>query len=100
MKNLVIITAQHEENYGFFNDVVVDNWKPKGEQLFTLRADVEAFMYAKEQAIAAFKTLLASQSNNLDRYTYVSHELVFCEPIELSEADFEAQVEIECEKGQ
>jgi hypothetical protein len=100
MKNLVIITAQHEENYGFFNDVVVDNWKPKGEQKFTLNIDTEIFMYAKEQAIAAIKTLLASQSNNLDRYTYVSHELVFCEPIELSETDFITQVGIECGKGQ
>jgi hypothetical protein len=57
-------------------------------------------MYAKEQAIAAIKTLLASQSNNLDRYTYVSHELVFCKPIELSETDFITQVGIECGKGQ
>lgn len=99
MKISLIITAQYEENYGLFNNEPFDIWKFKGEQRFTLKVDTNAFMYGEAEVITAVKTLIASQSDSGSRYTYVSHELVFSEPIELSEADFEVEFEKVCKEG-
>ena len=82
MDNLVQITTQYYENY---NDSGVGepHWKPKGEQIFKMRADSDCFFYGEEIAIAAINSLLKEQSNSHNKFEYISHEVIFSEPIEL-----------------
>jgi hypothetical protein len=100
---LLQITAQYHENYGARSKSDVgecpQHWKPKGEQVFTLRVDSDSFMYVEEQCVKAIETLLEKRCNDLERYTYVDHELVFSEPIALDDAEFEAELEAECKKA-
>jgi hypothetical protein len=89
MKTLVRIIAQYYENY---SDSNVPYWKPKMGQEFTLRVESDHFMYTQENAIESIKKLLAEQSDSHNRYEYVSHELVFFEPIALDAAKFETLI--------
>jgi hypothetical protein len=84
---LVQITAQSYENKAFYEGR--DAWKPTGEQIFKLYADSDDFFYAEDKCIQAIKQLLKEQSNSAFKFMYVSHELIFHEPIELSTIDFE-----------
>jgi hypothetical protein len=81
MKTLVRVLAQ-------FTD---ENGKPKGGQEFTFRADGDDLMYAQEGVLEkTIQKLLDIEDEKWGGYhTYVSHELVFHEPIEL-QGDFEA----------
>ncbi len=100
MKTLLQITAQFHENYGAeIHGIFHDAWKAKGSMMFTLRVDSTSFMYAEEQCKLAIATLLAKQSNRYERYTYLDHELIFHEPIALSDDEFEAELKSECEKA-
>jgi len=65
---LIQIVAQVQENYSFNEGGF--HWKPKGEQMFTLRADSDDFFYGEEACVKAIKTLLANQSNEHTRYKY------------------------------
>lgn len=100
---LLQITAQFHENYGAHSwdgtGECPQRWKPKGGQMFTLRVDSDSFMYAEEQCVKAIESLLAKQSSDYARYTYIDHELVFCEPIALDDAEFEAELRAECEEA-
>ena len=100
---LLQITAQYHENYGAHSWSGVgecpQNWKAKGGQVFTLRVDSDSFMYVEEQCVKAIETLLEKRSNDFERYTYISHELIFSEPIALDDAEFEAELEAECKKA-
>lgn len=82
MDILVTITAQYFENYNT-SDEGAPYWKAKGGQTFTLRADADSFMYAREFCVEAIQALLARESNSHCRYEYIDHDLVFSEPIEL-----------------
>ena len=67
-----------------------ENGKPKGGQEFTFRADSDIFMYAEKDALAkAIQSMIDIEMHNYGgKYTYVDHELVFHEPIEL-QSNFE-----------
>lgn len=82
MDTLITITAQYYENYNTSGEGT-PYWKAKGGQTFTLRADADSFMYAKEFCVEAIQQLLARESNDYCRYEYVDHDLIFSEPIEL-----------------
>ena len=103
MKTLVIITAQTYENYGAHNwngqGDCPQAWKPKGSQTFTLRVNSDAFLYMADECVKAIHSLLAEQSNNFERFTYIEHELVFHEPIALSDEKFEVFLQAEAEKA-
>jgi hypothetical protein len=103
MNTLLQITAQYHENYGAHDwngqGECPQHWKAKGGQMFTLRVDSDSFMYAEDQCKLAIASLLAKQSNEYERYTYVDHELVFQEPIALDNAEFEAELRAECEQA-
>jgi hypothetical protein len=94
-ETLVNISTQRYENY---NDSGEGKpyWKPKGEQIFTLRADSDCFFYGEDIAIAAIKSLLEEHSNDHFKFMYVSHEVIFSEPIELKgfEHRYETFVEL------
>ena len=88
MKTLVQITAQYYENYGFHNGT--ESWKPKGSQVFNLYADSDLFFYGEEMCIEAIKLMLEQHCDRLNKFEYISHELVFAEPIELDGDKFES----------
>jgi hypothetical protein len=92
MKTLLHIFTQVHENYN-------GTWKPKSGFLFTLRVDLNDFMYAENECIKAINLLLEKQSNDHERFTYVSHELIFSEPMELDAELFETLLQKECEKA-
>ena len=87
---LVQITTQYYENYNDSGEGE-PHWKPKGLQLFQIRADSDCFMYAEPIAVAAIKSLLEEYTNThnpfafreVHKFEYISHELIFSEPIEL-----------------
>jgi hypothetical protein len=91
MKTLVHIFTQVHENYG-------KSWKPKGRFLFTLRVDSDILMYIEHEGIVAIKKLLDEQSNEHEKFTYVSHEIVWHEPKELSADLFTKYYNDECER--
>ena len=102
MNTLLHITAQYHENYGAHDwngqGECPQAWKPKGGQVFTLRVNSDNFMYAEAECLKAIATLLAKQSNEYARYTYIDHELVFSEPIALDSDLFESELLYECEQ--
>ena len=72
----VRILTQIEENYGFYVDK--NHWKKKGGQEFTMNVDDSLMMYGeKDVIIKSFQKFLDLESNDLERFIYVSHELVF-----------------------
>jgi hypothetical protein len=92
MNTLIRVFAQIHDNYGTSEN---PHWKPKGGQEFTFRADSDHFLYAPEEVIAkAIQSMIdidmAKYTGN--KYTYVSHELVFHEPIEL-QSNFEVALD-------
>ena len=90
MKILCQITGQYYENYGTeINGVSHDAWKPKGSFVFNLKVDVDDFMYAEDECVEAIKMLLEEQSNSHSRFSYVSHELIFNDIIELDSESFQ-----------
>lgn len=102
MNTLLQITAQYHENYGIHNPNsqggVQWAWKPKGSQVFTLRVSSDMFCYAETECLRAIDALLVRQSNDYERYTYVAHELIFQEPIALNDAEFESELQYQCEQ--
>ena len=100
---LLQITAQYHENYGWHNwdgkGECPQSWKSKGSQMFTLRVDSDCFMYAEEQCLKVIDALLAKKSDQHGRYTYVDHELIFQEPIQLDSTEFKKMLEVECEEA-
>lgn len=80
------ITTQYYENY---SDSATPYWKPKGSFLFNLYVDSDDFFYSEEVAIETIKEMLANQSNRHEKFEYVSHELVFNEPLKLSTEEFD-----------
>ena len=79
MKTTVIVTAQYHENKAFWEGG--EAWKPKGGQEFILKSESDHFMYAEEECVEVIKEMLKERSNNLCRFTYITHELKFHDPI-------------------
>jgi hypothetical protein len=87
-KETVLVHTQYEENYGFHNGT--SHWKKKSGHTFQIKMDADVLMYADPITIlAVFNKMLESQSNMLERFTYVDHEIQFQEPNVLgTEEDF------------
>jgi len=78
----VKILTQLEENYGFHEGT--NHWKPKGGIEFTTEVCDGIMMYGDTDIIKkSIQILLDKESNDVERFTYVSHELVFHTPHEL-----------------
>ena len=91
MDTLVKVTAQVHENYGIADS---PHWKPKGAQEFFFRADSDHFLYMDRDPIGrAIQAMIDKQmaQYTFTRCTYVEHELIFSEPIELKE-DFSMEL--------
>lgn len=82
---MVRILAQYEENYGLAEGGA-DCWKNKGGAEFTFEIDSHLMFYDSEKVINTVKTvLLKEKSNRFCRYSYLSHELVFDQPISIQQ---------------
>jgi len=90
MKSLVQITTQYFENYG---DIDSPFWKAKGIHKFNLLADSDLFFYNEQQCVEAIELMLFEQSNDHERYMYISHELIHSEPTMLHEKLFLSKYE-------
>lgn len=86
MKTLLLITAQYEENYGSSE---YPHWKKKGGQTFSLNVDADLLMYEKERCINAIRLILDKKYDSHNRYTYLSHELLFSGIETLNDEKFE-----------
>ena len=95
---LVQISTQIFENKSFYNGG--NSWKPKGGLIFNLHAEADDFMYAEDKCIEVIKEMLKEESNDAERFEYVSHELIFNEPVELSWLKFENKLGHGCEQGE
>ena len=92
MSTLIRVFAQIQENYGTSEN---PQWKPKGGQEFTFRADSDHFLYAPKEVIE--KAIQSMIDIDMAKYTgnkfiYESHELVFHEPVELT-SNFEVALD-------
>jgi len=70
-KNTILIHTQYEENYGHYEGNF--HWKKKGGHTFSIELDADIMMYSDASSI--FKKMLLSQSNDLERFTYMEHEV-------------------------
>ena len=80
------ITAQYEENYNWYElDGAKPHWKMKGGVEFIIKGiDPDPVMYAAPgEAEAAIQILLDERSSTACRYTLISWEFIYAEPIEL-----------------
>lgn len=76
MKARIRIITQREENYGFYEGK--SHWKMKGGTYFNIEADSDFIMYSEKRTlIDAIETLLKKESNDLERFTYIEHEVLF-----------------------
>lgn len=91
MKAELRIQAQYFENYNHSGEGE-PVFKPKGGQIFTCEIDPELLLHVgNEGLIEACEEVLKGHSNGAIRFTYLSHEVLFSEPIafetrELTEA--------------
>lgn len=89
MKTLLnIITQYHDEN-----------GKPKGGNDFHVYVNSDTFMYTDQEAIEVIKQMLADYSKEwAGNYTYIDHDLVFFEPINLDQDKFDKLYEQKLEQ--
>ena len=79
MKVKINVNTQRYENYGFHEDR--EHWKPKGGVMFVIEdvdMDEVAFSW-EEQIVAAIKEQLDANSNDLEKFEYIDHEVIFSE---------------------
>lgn len=78
------ITAQYQENYNHSGEGA-PYWKNKGGVEFIIRGiEPDPVLYAAPgEAEDAIQTLLDEHSNSMCRYTLISWEFIYSEPIEL-----------------
>tara|TARA_Y100001980_G_C14451746_1_gene235518 strand:- start:169 stop:462 length:294 start_codon:yes stop_codon:yes gene_type:complete len=70
------ISTQSYENKAYYEGG--ESWRPKGEFVFFTKIDsMDAIMCPKEVLISSIKELISNQCNDLDKFEYRSHELIF-----------------------
>ena len=85
----LIIRSQYYENY---SDTMTPHWKPKGGHEFVINDfDAEDLFYDEENVVNVIKSLVAKQSNDYEKFEYISHELKFCETTEIKLTDYKSE---------
>jgi len=83
MKAELRINAQYYENYNLTGEGD-PLFKAKGGQVFTCSIDPEVLLQiGNEGLIKACEDILNNHSNGAIRFSYVSHEVLFSDPIEV-----------------
>ena len=72
----ILVHTQYEENYGFSEGNF--HWKKKGGHTFQIEMDTDLLMYTDPSEV--FAKMLESQSNDLERFTYLEYEVQWQEP--------------------
>lgn len=81
------ITAQYYENY---SDTDTPYWKPKGGHEFTIKADSDVIFYTYDSDLKeVLSKMVADESDFMNKYEYIDHEVKFFDAIELSSDKFE-----------
>lgn len=75
-KNTILVHTQLEENYGFHEGT--QYWKKKGGHTFQIEMDADLLMYSDTAAI--FGKMVESQSNDLERFTFLEYEVQWQTP--------------------
>ena len=79
---MLIITAQYQENYGINNEVPTERWKNKFSPELHVKLSADVIMYSTdEELIKLCKRVCKNCSNEAFRYTFMSYEVRFMEPI-------------------
>ena len=82
-KNTILIHTQYEENYGFHEGNF--HWKCKGGHTFSIEMEADFFMFTNPEKV--FSKMLESHNSDLERFTYVDHEIQFHKPTVLGTED-------------
>lgn len=86
---LVQVTCQYSENYGYHDWDGVgpcpQGWKFKGGSYFRFLVDVDDLMYGGDMVVDVVREVLRDMSNDCVRYEYVSHQVFFEEPLDITE---------------
>ena len=81
----------HTQYYQNYSDTNVPHWKPKGGHEFKIKGfDPDYLFYDEDAVLKTLTELVAKQSNDYEKFEYISHELKFGEPTEINIADFNA----------
>lgn len=84
----VQIYTQIQENYGWYNNQF--HWKNKGQQIFEINASSDGLMYADKDILKkSFQELLDTESDDMFRYIYINHEILFSEAKKINTNVFE-----------
>ena len=75
-KNTILIHTQYEENYAHYEGGF--HWKPKGGHTFQIEMEADFFMYTDPAEV--FGKMLESHNSDLERFTYVDHEIQWQKP--------------------
>lgn len=82
MKALVNVLTQ------YYNE----NGRPKSGQTFQFRANSDIFLYDEEAAVQIIKKMIAEHDKEwAGHHEYISHEIVFFEPIQLDSNQFDKE---------
>ena len=75
----VTVKAQMHENKAFYEGG--EAWKPKGVTHFSIEhVDADIVMYASDKVVTeSLIEQLESFSSDLEKYTYIDHEIIFSE---------------------
>lgn len=93
MKAIIKVVTQYQENY---NTETVDPpyWKMKGAVEFEITVDADIVIYGDERTtINAIKSLLEKQSNDMCKYTYIEHDVLYGNPHQIGELEFMAELD-------
>ena len=83
--NTILIHTQYEENYGHYEGR--EAWKPKGGHTFSIEMDADLLMYSNPAEV--FSKMLESHNTDIERFTYLGHEIQFHTPTVLgTQADY------------
>ena len=77
--NTILVHTQYEENYGFNEGNF--HWKKKGGHTFSIEMDADILMYSNPAEV--FGKMLESHNSDIERFTYVDHEVQWQEPTPL-----------------
>lgn len=89
--NTVLVHTQYEENYGAHDwdqkGECPQHWKKKGAHVFKIELNIDVLMYSDAEAV--FSAMLAEQTNDYERFTYIGHDVQFQSPTALgNQADY------------
>ena len=78
---IITIDTQYYENYGFHEGTT--HWKPKGGHKFTMEVSSDVAIWTDDMK-GKLSKIVEKQSNDMEKFEYIDHEVIFHNPTELS----------------